>query len=205
MEKLEFEVKFLVADIGSLRRKILDLGAVSQGRFLEENLRFEDPDHNLKTKKSLLRLRHDHKSTLTFKSPPPADSRQIKILKELEVEVSDFATMRRILESVGFHCEQVYEKWRETLTIENTHFCLDTMPYGNFLEIESTEKQIKRYARCLGLQWEDRILGNYLEIYEIIRKELDLKFTDVTFDNFKNIEVDLEAYLQLMQAGRKLM
>jgi adenylate cyclase class 2 len=129
MEKLEFEVKFLVADIGSLRRKILDLGAVSQGRFWEENLRFEDTHNTFKDRRCLLRLRHDHKSTLTFKSPPPAANPQIKVLKELEVDVSDFATTRRILESIGFHCEQVYEKWRETFTIKNTHFCLDTMPW----------------------------------------------------------------------------
>lgn len=201
MEKLEFEVKFLLADIGSVRRKILNLGAPSQGRFLEQNLRFEDPHNTLKANKCLLRLRHDRKSTLTFKSPPPKDSRQVKVLKEFEVEVSDFATMRHILESIGFHCEQVYEKWRETFTIKNAHFCLDTMPYGNFLEIEGAENQIEQYARRLGLQWKERILGNYLEIFDIIRKELDLRFTDVTFDNFKDIEVPIQSYLPLMAVG----
>jgi adenylate cyclase class 2 len=201
MEKLESEVKFLLADIRSLRRKILDLGARSQGRILERNLRFEDTNNSLKDRKCLLRLRHDQKSTLTFKSPPPEDSRQVKVLKELEVEISDFATMRRILESIGFHCQQVYEKWRETFTFKNTLFCLDTMPYGNFLEIEGAEKHIKQYARRLGLPWDGRILGNYLEIFDIIRKELDLKFTDVTFDNFKDIDVPIQNYLHLMAAG----
>ena len=203
MEKLETEVKFFLADIRSLRRKILDLGAKSRGRFLEQNLRFEDTNNSLKNNRCLLRLRHDRKSTLTFKSPPPADSRQVKVFNELEVEVSDFASMRHILESIGFHCEQVYEKWRETFIIKNTYFCLDTMPYGDFLEIEGTEKQIKQYARGLGLQWDERILANYLEIFDIVRKNLDLKFTDVTFDNFKNVEVDLEPYLNLLQAGKK--
>ena len=205
MEKIEIEVKFLLTDIRYLRTKILDLGARSQGRFLEQNLRFEDINNTLKDRKCLLRLRNDQKSTLTFKSPPTEGSREVKILKELEVEVSDFEGMRRILESTGFHCEQVYEKWRETLTIQDVHFCLDTMPYGNFLEIEGDEKQIKQYSRRLGLQWDRRILANYLEIFDIIKKELDLKFTDVTFDNFKNIEVDLEPYLHLLQVGKKSM
>ena len=121
MEKLEIEVKFFLADIRSLRRKILDLGARSRGRFQEQNLRFEDTNNSLKDNRCLLRLRHDQKSTLTFKSPPPADSRQVKVLNELEVEVSDFASMRHILESIGFHCEQVYEKWRETFIIKNAY------------------------------------------------------------------------------------
>lgn len=69
------------------------------------------------------------------------------------------------------------------------------------LEIEGTEEQIKQYARRLGLQWDERILANYLEIFDFIRKNLDLKFTDVTFDNFKDVEVPIQNYLPLMEAG----
>ena len=201
MEKLEFEVKFFLPGIQFLRQNILNLGARSQGRFFEKNLRFEDANKTLKGKKCLLRLRHDQKTTLTFKSTPPEGSDQFKVLNELEVEVSDFPVMNDILESLGFHCEQVYEKWRETLVIENTQFCLDAMPYGNFLEIEGTKKDIKQYAQDLGLQWGKRILANYLEIFEILRKKLDLKFTDVTFHNFKDIDTQLQNYLHLIEAG----
>ena len=200
MEKLEFEVKFFLSDIQSLRQDILDLGARSQGRFFEKNLRFEDANKTLKGKKCLLRLRHDHKTTLTFKSPPQESSNQFKVLKEQEVEVGDFATMNDILESLGFHCEQIYEKWRETLIIGNTEFCLDAMPYGNFLEIEGATKDISQYAQDLGLQWGKRILSNYLEVFEILRKKLDLKFTDLTFENFKEINLDLQDYLHLIEA-----
>jgi len=200
MEKLEFEVKFFLSDIQSLRQDILDLGARSQGRFFEKNLRFEDANKTLKGKKCLLRLRHDHKTTLTFKSPPQESSNQFKVLKEQEVEVGDFATMNGILESLGFHCEQIYEKWRETLIIGNTQFCLDAMPYGNFLEIEGATKDINQYAQDLGLQWGKRILSNYLEVFEILRKKLDLKFTDLTFENFKEINLDLQDYLHLIEA-----
>ena len=201
MEKLEFEVKFFLPGIQFLRQNILNLGARSQGRFFEKNLRFEDANKTLKGKKCLLRLRHDQKTTLTFKSTPPEGSDQFKVLNELEVEVSDFPVMNDILESLGFHCEQVYEKWRETLVIENTQFCLDAMPYGNFLEIEGTKKDIKQYAQDLGLQWGKRILANYLEIFEILRKKLDFKFTDVTFHNFKDIDTQLQNYLHLIEAG----
>ena len=151
-------------------------------------------------KKALLRLRQDNKTTLTFKSTPPGRNTQFKILKELEVEVNDFATMGRILEALGFHCDQIYEKWRETLVLKQTRFCLDSMPYGNFLEIEGREEDIKSYAIRLGLHWGKRILLNYLEIFDILKKEMDLDFNDVTFDNFKNRRLDLTAYLSLMEA-----
>jgi len=201
MEKLEIEVKFFLPDRPSLREDILDLGARSRGRFFEKNLRFEDPNKTLKSKQCLLRLRHDHKTTLTYKSKPGKGSQQFKVFKELEVEVSDFKTMNDILELLGFHGEQIYEKWRETLILENTLFCLDTMPYGQFLEIEGSQKDIKLYARRLGLKWNKRILANYLEIFEIIKEKLDLEFADVTFDNFIDIDVEFQNFVHLIEAG----
>ena len=201
MKQLEVEVKFFLPDRHFIRKKLLDLGALTRGRLFEMNIRFEDSTKTLIGKKCLLRLRQDHSATLTFKSPPPEDSQQVKVFNELEVEVSDFQTMKNILESLGFHCEQVYEKWRETLVLENAHFCLDDMPYGNFLEIEASREDIQRYARILGFQWEKRILINYLAIFEILKNKLNLKFSDVTFDNFKDIEVRLQKYLPLLEAG----
>jgi adenylate cyclase class 2 len=175
MEQLEIEVKFYVADMECIQRRILALGAESRGRVFENNIRYEDEKNTLIRKKStlirkksLLRLRRDAKTILTFKSSPPAASREFKVLNELEVEVSDFQTMNQILENLGFHPEQVYEKWRETFILDQTGFYLDTMPYGTFLEIEGTQKDIRTYAASLDLNWQKRILLNYLEIFEII-------------------------------------
>ena len=201
MEKLEFEVKFYLSSIQAVHPKITKLGARSRGRFFERNLRFEDKNKTLKGQKYLLRLRRDQKTTLTFKSRPPEDSDQFKVLRELEVEVSDFAVMNDILKALGFHCEQIYEKWRETLIIADTQFCLDAMPYGNFIEIEGPKEDIKQYAQRLELQWDRRILLNYLEVFNIIRKKLNLQFTDLTFDNFKDVEVNIAKYLDLMEVG----
>jgi adenylate cyclase class 2 len=202
MEHLEVEVKFFLPDRFSMRKDILDLGARPRGRVFENNIRFEDSQKTLIGKKCLLRLRHDQKTTLTFKSKPPENNQQVKVFKELEIEVGDFAAMKDMLESLGFHGEQVYEKWRETFVMENAYFCLDTMPYGNFLEIEGSQEDIRQHAQSLGLQWEKRILANYLEIFEILKRKLDLQFNDVTFDNFKDIEVQIEDYLPLIETGR---
>jgi adenylate cyclase class 2 len=75
------------------------------------------------------------------------------------------------------------------------------MPYGTFLEIEGSEKNIRAYAARLGLSWPKRILLNYLDIFEIIRQRLSLDFTDLTFKNFENIRVDMASILSLLEAG----
>ena len=202
MENLEIEVKFYLSDMDHIRDRIIELGAVSRGRVFETNIRFDDADNHLIEKKSLLRLRRDTKTILTFKSEPPFKNDQFKILNELEVEVSDFTTMKHILESLGFREEQVYEKWRETFRLNSTNLCLDTMPYGDFLEIEGQKEDIKQLAYRIGLKWQKRILFNYLAIFDVIKQKLNLPFYDVTFSNFINIRFDLAEYLDLIEVNR---
>jgi adenylate cyclase class 2 len=74
------------------------------------------------------------------------------------------------------------------------------MPYGDFLEIEGQEKDIRHYASEFGLNWQKRILLNYLEIFEIMKKNMNLEFKDLTFDNFAAIDVNVSALLDILEA-----
>ena len=203
MQNLEIEVKFYLHDPKSVRQRIIDLNARSHGRFFETNLRFDDPQNSLIKHNALLRLRKDKKATLTYKSNPPGDNTDFKIFNELEVDVSDFTTMTQILEAIGFHEVQKYEKWRETFTLGDTHFCLDTMPFGDILEIEGRKKDIRHFSDRLGLNWGKRILLNYLEIFDILRNLLNLQFNDLTFDNFRAVDLDAAQFCHHLHAGRQ--
>lgn len=187
---LEIEVKFLLADPALIRRRLIELGAEPQGRVFEKNIRFEDRQHSFKRTGRLLRLRQDRRARLTFKSVEPDPDGQFKVYRELEVGVDDFKAMHDLLAAVGFHPVQAYEKWRETLFLEHTEFCLDTLPFGEFLEIEGNRRSIRRFADRLGLPWEHRILDTYLHIFEQLRQKKGLSFSDLTFDNFQTVQVD---------------
>ncbi len=206
MTDLEIEVKFYIPDFEPIRRRMKEIGAASQGRWFETNLRFEDHDQNFLRNDSLLRLRRDSRNRLTFKSVPglPAevDDGQFKVYRELEVEVSDFEIMTRILESLGYHIAQTYEKQRETFTYENLEICADTLPFGEFLEIEGEKEAIRSMACRLGLHWRRRILENYLGIFEYIRRNTGLEFQDVTFSNFRQTnQNDLSNYIRRFEIG----
>ena len=198
MEYIETEVKFHITNIKSVRDTILDLGADSKGRVFETNLRYENKNNDLIKNKSLLRLRKDTKTTLTFKSRLESEDNEFKSLRELEVEVSDFNRMTLILEALGFHKEQIYEKYRETLILNGTTLCIDEMPFGNFFEIEGEKDAITGLAKKIGLDWSKRSLLNYLELFERLKKELNLSFSDVTFANFEPIEIDFKKHLHLL-------
>jgi adenylate cyclase class 2 len=201
MEKREVEVKFFIVDIDAIQHRLAELGAESRGRVFENNIRYEDDSRSLIKKESLLRLRQDKKTTLTFKSTPAADSREFKIFNELEVEISDFETMDRILTAVGFQAVQRYEKWRETMILKQIIFCLDTMPYGTFLEIEGQEADIRQYAARLNLNWNERITMNYLEMFEFLKKKRQFDFDDLTFENFQTEDLNLAPFVDQLHAG----
>ncbi len=202
MEPVEIEVKYHVLDAASLRRAIESLGAVDRGEVFESNIRYEDADNRLLRNRVLLRLRQDEKATLTYKSDASDQDPEYKVRRELEVTVSDFGTMHRILIALGFHREQVYEKRRRTYRLGDATLCLDAMPFGDFLEIEGEKPDIRRIVDRLNLDWDQRILTNYLKIFDIIRKDLDLGFTNVTFDNFRSVgPIDMRFYLEKLTAG----
>lgn len=198
---MEYEAKFILTDSQEIRSKIITLDGHSDGRFFETNACYEDAKDSLIQKRSILRLRQDRKVWLTYKSPPTEANREVKTMNEIEVSVSDFESMDQILIAVGFHRAQVYEKWRETFILDDAQLCLDTMPFGDFLEIESTPKRVKSFAASLGLSWKKRVLDNYLTIFALLKKGEQLPFNDVTFANFKDFQVDLSRYASLLEAG----
>lgn len=201
MSSLEIEVKFFITDIGAVRNRIKTLTPDFLGSTAETNIRYETEDCGLLRKKSLLRLRRADRTTLTYKSEPPESSDEYKIHREYEVTVDDFKAMQNILVSLGFHPEQVYEKKRESYQLGEVLLCLDTMPYGTFLEIEGPGPEIRLIAGRLGLKWEKRILMNYLEIFERIKSYLGLSFSDVTFENFQTAEANLADLIHRFEAG----
>lgn len=202
-DHLEIEVKFHLYHPEKTLQQLVDLGAVAQPRVFETNVRFEDTGQNLKANHQLLRLRQDDKCRLTYKCKPSRTQSQCKIYREVEVEVSDFQAMRAILGEIGYHPVQTYEKWRQTFRWNMVELCLDTLPYGVFLEIEGSEKEIKKAARRLRLPWGKRILSNYLAMFEALRAHYKLPFHDVTFSNFELHPVDIVPLLEKFETQAK--
>jgi adenylate cyclase, class 2 len=201
MKSLEIEVKFYVLDIDAIRTRIRTLDAEPKGGGFETNIRFDDEAMRLTQGKKLLRLRQDSRCRLTVKSPPEDADTEFKIFRELEVDVSDSQTMIAILEQLGFTPRQVYEKQRETYLFGHTELCLDTLPFGHFLEIEGGKDDIRKAAEAIGLNWEKRITANYLSLFASLQTQLNLPFEDVTFENFKKVEIDKFQVHKILEAG----
>lgn len=188
----ELEVKFYLSKRGTLEAKLNSMGQVIAPRVHEVNLRFDTPDFSLTTSGRLLRLRQDSRARITYKGEG-SDEGGARLRKELEFTVSDFDTAKALFEALGYQVYTMYEKYRTTYKAGNVEVALDEMPTGDFLEIEGPDSEsIRGTANLLGLNWEARILDSYTMLFEHLRERLGFEFRDLSFDNFKGMEISPE-------------
>jgi adenylate cyclase class 2 len=197
-KRLEVEVKFFVDDLLAMRQRIEAAGGVlHRGRVYERNIRYDNAWQGLSRQDKLLRLRQDSRNVITFKGPAQnVDVAQVKIREELEIEVSDFDTAAAILQRLNFEPVQVYEKYRETFQLGPVEVVLDEMPFGNFMELEGEEGEIVAAAARLGLDWDQRILANYLYLLSLVNTHYGLTITDLTFTNFAGLDISMPDVLR---------
>ncbi len=189
--KVEQEVKFYLNDPKAFEERLISSGAhLKQPRILEINLRFDTPDRRLSSSFQTLRLRQDKLCRLTWKGAGDPTG-EVSAREELEVEVSDLDTARAILEGLGFEIMLVYEKYRSAYMLGEVEISLDEMPFGNFCEVEGPDiDSIRGAAELLSLDWEKRSTLSYLALFNNLKEKLGLTMRDLTFNDFKNINVE---------------
>jgi adenylate cyclase class 2 len=197
---LEIEVKFLVRDLPALRERLLKAGGVcKRPRLFERNVRYDTPDQALLGRGELLRLRQDDRALVTFKAEPPelqALSGEARIREEIEFAVSDAESADTVFRRLGYHPAQTYEKYRETFTIGPVELVLDELPFGDFVELEGAEADLKPVATQLGLAWEQRLLGNYLGLLHFFNQIYRLNLNDLTFEAFAGVAHRLTPFIK---------
>jgi len=165
-----------------LEARLVELGAsLIQPRVHESNLRFDLPDGSLSAAGRVLRLRHDDADRLTYKS---ASEKQDGVLSRTEIEftVGDFESARKFVEALGYVQIAVYEKFRTTYELGESHIMLDELPYGGFVEIEGPGvDSIHATATRLGLRWEAYVATSYLSLFKRICAGHQLDPAQLTF------------------------
>jgi adenylate cyclase, class 2 len=196
----ETEVKLYVPDLKAVEESLQALGAkLITARVFERNVRYENAAKDLSKRGIVVRLRQDNRVRLTYKEPPKEYTgglleEGIMHRFEAEVQVDHFETMALILEKLGYTPHMTYEKYRTTYEIGGAEVVLDEMPYGNFVEIEGDGQVIPVVLEKLGLQNAKRFQSNYVKLLDSVRHHLKLDFTDLTFENFKGIDVPEDAF-----------
>jgi len=187
-EPLEIEAKFPVLDLAPIEQLLIAQNAtLTAPRVYENNIRYENADQTLGESHRVLRLRLDTRARLTYKEPAPIAVEGAQARVELEVMVSDFATMDTILKRLGYSPAWRYEKYRTTYRFRRAEITLDELPYGNFVEIEGPGDAINTVVPLLGLKDRRRAKNSYSDLFFQLKARLNFPFGDLTFDNFKGL------------------
>lgn len=147
---IEIEKKYRLTkpQLKAIEKRLREIGISPGDQEFEENTLYGGG--RLDYGGCALRLRRvNNRALLTFKQRFPTRS-SIKHQREEETEVADANTVDAILQALGFRPALVYEKRRTRWQIGKAEVALDELPFGLFMEIEASGKDIISVERKLG-------------------------------------------------------
>jgi predicted adenylyl cyclase CyaB len=128
-----------------------------------------------------LRLRRvNGRAYLTFKRRLPSRA-AIKHQEEHELLIDDPDAMDAILQSLNFQPAVIYEKRRTRWDVGKAALVIDELPFGLFMEIEASVKEIERVEKLLGLEQLPAVMQTYPTLTSMLGKEkkgiIEARFT----------------------------
>ncbi|PYS78757.1 MAG: hypothetical protein DMF70_14250 [Acidobacteria bacterium] len=143
----------------AVERRLNEIGASSKPVEFEENTLYRGG--RIEMGNCALRLRRvGARAILTFKQRLPTKS-SIKHQREHETEVADAEAAHAILTALGFRPALVYEKHRTRFDLGRAEIVIDELPFGLFMEVEGTEKEIARVEALLGIEDLPAVMETY--------------------------------------------
>ena len=146
---IEIEKKYLIDKkrLVELAAKLIELGATFSYERFEEN--YLHRGGQLEGKMAFLRLRKtDTVNTLTYKEKVVTNG-DFKHQIEFETVVSDVEATEHIIEKLGYKLSVVYEKHRKAWRLGDVEVVLDELPFGYYMEIEGSMKDILKAEKLL--------------------------------------------------------
>ena len=125
-------------------------GAVFANEVFEENFLHKGGD--LREKAAVLRLRKIADTTILTYKEKVREDQDIKHRLEYETKVSDVDATEKIIQSLGFSLNVIYEKRRQTWHFGSVEIVLDELPFGHYMEIEGTAEAIEKAEKKLGFR-----------------------------------------------------
>lgn len=177
----EIEIKFRVADLSALNRRLRKAGfRLVTRRTHEMNTLYDLPDQPLRKRGELLRLRkYGPEWLLTHKAKGNAGRHKTRV--ETETKVADGAKMEAILRALGFAPTFRYEKFRAEWSDGKGHVVVDETPIGNFGEIEGPSRWIDQTAQALQIARSDYLTKTYTELFLEWKKQTGSPAQEMTF------------------------
>jgi adenylate cyclase class 2 len=180
----EIEVKVLGVDVDEVARRLEALGATCLFDGRVNCVHFDHPDHSIRKKKSLFRLRRwkadgagENKFEICVKGPKTIVD-GCKVREEFETTVADADMFETMMTFIGYERTMNNDKRRRSYEWNGLHFDLDEYPtVPAYMEIEAPDRAgIDRAVAALKLdEFEDFEISTETanELFERLWPEVD--------------------------------
>ncbi len=165
----EIEAKLKVDSLPEIEHKLAELGAEFLAEQLQTDYHFDDANTTLTKTDRCLRLRKqmvgkNESFFLTYKGAKERSN--LKKRQEIEFEIKDADSVRKLLSALGYEQSLVVEKKRRLWKLGNCEVALDRLPLlGDFVEIEGPdEEKIATAQEKLGLSDLSHITESYASL-----------------------------------------
>ena len=165
----EIETKLKVDSLPEIEHKLSELGAEFLAEQLQTDYHFDDANTTLTKTDRCLRLRKqmvgkNESFFLTYKGAKERSN--LKKRQEIELEIKDADSVRKLLSALGYEQSLVVEKERRLWQLGDCEVALDRLPLlGDFVEIEGPdEEKIANAQEKLGLSDLSHIAESYASL-----------------------------------------
>ena len=165
----EIEAKLKVDSLPEIEHKLAELGAEFLAEQLQTDYHFDDANATLTKTDRCLRLRKQmvgksESFFLTYKGA--REKSNFKKRQEIEFEIKDADSARKLLSALGYEQSLVVEKKRRLWQLGDCEVALDQLPLlGDFVEIEGPdEEKIAIAQEKLGLSDLSHIAESYASL-----------------------------------------
>ena len=165
--KKEIEVKFRLNDKREMQKKLMGLGGTIVSLRFQRDIRAKQPPDSTSLQNVFPRVRESNGKSIMTVKVKNAPAQGFFERDEYEFGVDDSQTALRALAAMGFTDQRALEKYRQTWRIgeSDLEVVIDSLPFGDYMEIEGGIEAIEALARDLGLDNADRVTDAYLVEY----------------------------------------
>jgi adenylate cyclase class 2 len=185
MQAAEIELKFPVADVGSIEAAARALGfELVTARAFESNTLYDSADRRLRAQKQILRLRqYGPVWTVTHKRQADGqDDARYKVRIETESVVEDGEALAEVFAQLGYAAVFRYEKYRTEWAQGSGKLVVDETPIGVWAELEGPPEWIDAMLEGLGVAPEQCLTDSYGKLFTKWKDETGSPAENLTFE-----------------------